>query len=102
MSTAEKRVHRIHQHGKGSPSSNSACLAQRQDSFHPAVAFLVDKPEASFTPKHSESQHPFNVVIRGCYTLLLQEQPQVFQLSPQLAGEFQRRPVAPQTWKSAG
>jgi hypothetical protein len=88
MSATEKRVHRIHQHEISTLSANPTCLAQRQNALNPAVAFLTDKPKASFAPKHRESQHLFGIVIRTPDALLLQEQPQFFQLSPQMAGEF--------------
>ena len=56
--------HRIDQHREGSPSLNSARLAQAEDAFDPVVTMFTGGSETSLAPEYPESQRPLREVVR--------------------------------------
>ena len=79
--------HRIDQHREGSPSLNSARLAQAEDAFNPVVTNFTGGSETSLAPEHPESQRPLREVVRRLNAGLLEEQPQMLYLTFQVTDQ---------------
>jgi hypothetical protein len=86
LGAVHESMQSIHKDGVYPFLLQAAGLAHTEDAFDDAILFFCPRSKTALAPQHCVPQGPLRVIIGRRYSLLLKEEPEMFQFTAQKAG----------------